>query len=87
MSLPPPLGKGEGYHLYRLNPDKSCTEINLLLKSDGSYAKVSEGLIRDTVFDDRFVEPGRTYSYATTAVKQDRESGYSNVAVVTISSP
>ena len=66
----PPVG-GEGYNLYRLNPDGSCTKIN-------------GALIGSTVYEDRFVELGKTYSYAAKAVKQNSETGPSNVVEVSI---
>lgn len=69
LSTPPAVG--EGYNLYRLNPDGSCTKIN------GS-------LIRGTVLEDRFVELGNTYRYGAKAVKQNSESDPSNVVEVTI---
>jgi hypothetical protein len=43
----PPVGD-EGYNLYRLNPDESCTKLN-------------GALIGGTVYEDRFVELGKTY--------------------------
>lgn len=85
MALSTPLADHEGYNLYRLNPDGSCTKINLFrLNPDGSYTKSNEGLVRSTVLEDRFVELGKKYRYAATAVKQNIESGPSNVAEVTI---
>jgi hypothetical protein len=85
VSLSTPLADSEGYNLYRLNPDGSCTKINLYsLNSDGSYTKSNEGLVRGSVLEDRFVELGKTYRYAATAVKQQSESGFSNVVEVTI---
>jgi hypothetical protein len=74
VSLSSPLGKGEGYNLYRLNPDGSCTKIN-------------GELIRGTVFEDWYVEVGKTYRYGAKAVKQNNESSPSNVVPVTITSP
>jgi hypothetical protein len=71
VSLSAPPVRGEGYNLYRLNPDGSCTKIN-------------GALIGVTVYEDRFVELGKTYRYATKAVKQDSETGSSNVVEVTI---
>jgi hypothetical protein len=76
-SLSSPLGDGEGYNLYRLNPDCSCTKIN-------------ENVIKDSVNEDASVEPGRTYRYAATAVTKKKkgntsiqeESGPSNVVEV-----
>ncbi len=85
VSLSTPLADSEGYNLYRLNPDGSCTKINLYrLNPDGSYTKSNEGLVRSTVLEDRFVELGKAYRYAATAVKQNIESGPSNVVEVTI---
>ena len=62
---------GEGYNLYRQNPDGSCTQIN-------------GALIGGLVYEDRFVELGKTYRYAAKAVKKNVESDFSNVAEVTI---
>jgi len=72
VSLSTPPVYGEGYNLYRLNPDSSCTKIN------------GDGLIPDTVYEDRFVELGKTYRYAAKAVKQNRESGPSNIVEVSV---
>ena len=72
-SLLPSPGPGEGYNVYRLNPDNSCTKIN------GNVP------INSTAAVDPAVELGQTYSYAVRAFKQNTESqGASNVAVVTI---
>jgi len=71
VSLSPLPVNGEGYNLYRLNPDGSCTKIN-------------GALIGGTVYEDRFVELGKTYRYAAKAVKQSSESGPSNVIEVSI---
>jgi hypothetical protein len=71
VSLSTPPADGEGYNLYRLNPDGSCTKIN------GT-------LIRGTVYEDRFVELGKTYRYGAKAVKQNSESGPSNVAQASV---
>jgi hypothetical protein len=71
VSLSTPPADGEGYNLYRLNPDGLCTKIN-------------ETLIRGTVYEDRFVELGRTYRYGAKAVKQNSESGLSNVAQASV---
>ena len=71
VSLSTPPVDGEGYNLYRLNPDGSCTKINGVL-------------VGGTVYEDRFVELGKTYRYAATAVKQSSESGPSNVVEVPI---
>jgi hypothetical protein len=71
VSLSTPPAAGEGYNLYRLNPDGSCTKINGVL-------------IRDTVYEDRFVELGKTYRYGAKAVKQDSESGPSNVVQASV---
>lgn len=70
-SLSTPLRDGEGYNLYRLNPDGSCTRVN------GT-------LIRRLDYEDRWVEPGKTYRYATKAVKKNIESGPSNVVEVSV---
>jgi hypothetical protein len=70
-SLSTPLVNGEGYNLYRLNPDGSCTKVN-------------GALIGGTVNEDRFVELGKTYRYAATAVKQNTESAPSNVIEVSV---
>lgn len=71
VSLSTPLADGEGYNLYRLNLDGSCTKIN-------------GALIRGTVYEDRFVELGKTYLYGAKAVKQNKESGPSNVAPASV---
>jgi hypothetical protein len=71
LSLSTPPAAGEGYNLYRLNPDGSCTKIN-------------GALIRGTVYEDRFVELGKTYRYGAKAVKQNSESAPSNVAQVSV---
>ena len=81
VSLSNPPGRGEGYNVYRLNPDGSCTKLNeYVLNPDGSYKKVNEDLIRSTVLEDWFVELGKIYRYAATAVKPGSESDFSNVA-------
>ncbi len=73
-SLLPSPAPGEGYNVYRLNSDNSCTKIN------GSVPIVS------TTAVDPAVELGKTYYYAVRAFKQNTESrDASNVAVVTIS--
>ena len=72
-SLSRPPAPGEGYNLYRLNPDGSCVTLN-------------QDLIHGTVYEDVFVEMGTTYRYAATAVKQYRESNLSNVETVSIPS-
>lgn len=41
-------------------------------------------LIDGSVYEDRFVEPGKTYRYAAKAVKQGSESGPSNVIEVSV---
>lgn len=88
VSLSNPPALGEGYNVYRFNPDGSCTKLNpYFLKPDGSYAKVNEDLIGSTVVEDWFVEPDKTYRYAVTAVKQNSESGASNAAEVKIPVP
>ena len=74
VSLSSPPGRCEGYNLYRLNPDGSCTKIN-------------GELIRGTVYEDWYVEVGKSYRYGAKAVKQNNESGPSNVVPVTISPP
>jgi hypothetical protein len=71
VSLSTPPAAGEGYNLYRLNPDGSCTRIN-------------GAPIRDTVYEDRFVELGKTYRYGAKAVKRNRESGPSNVTQASV---
>lgn len=71
QSLSTPPAGGEGYNLYRLNPDGSCTKIN-------------GALIGGTVYEDRFVERGKTYRYAAKAVKQNSETGPSNMVEVSI---
>jgi hypothetical protein len=71
VSLSNPPAKNEGYNVYRLNPDRSCTKIN-------------EDLIRDTDTKDGSVELGKTYSYGARAVKRNRESKPSNVVEVSI---
>ena len=71
VSLSTPLVDGEGYNLYRLNPDGSCTKVN-------------GALIGSTVCEDRFVELGKTYRYAAKAVKQNSESGPSDVVEVSV---
>jgi len=72
-SLLPSPASGEGYNVYRLNPDNSCTKIN------GSVP------VQSTTAVDPAVELGKTYSYAVRAFKQNTESrGASNVAIVTI---
>jgi hypothetical protein len=60
-SLSSPPGDGEGYNLYRLNPDCSCVKLQTMLKG--------------TINDDSSVERGQTYRYATTAVRQKQEKG------------
>ena len=85
VSLSTPPGLDEGYNVYRLNPDGSCTKVDLyVLKMDGSYQKVNEGPIRATVLEDWFVEADKIYRYAARAVKQSRESDISNVSEVKI---
>jgi hypothetical protein len=85
VSLSTPPGSGEGYKVYRLNPDGSCTKLNLyVFKPNGSYEKVNDDLIRATVLEDWFVEADKIYRYGATAVKQNSESGVSNVADVKI---
>ncbi len=85
VSLSTPPGPDEGYNVYRLNPDGSCTKVDLyVLRADGSYEKVNEGLIRGTVLEDWFVEADKIYRYAARAVKQSKESDISNVAEVKI---
>lgn len=69
LSMPPVAG--EGYNLYRLNPDGSCTKVN-------------GALIGGTVYEDWFVEPGKTYRYAAKAFKQNSESGLSDVVEVSV---
>jgi hypothetical protein len=49
-----------------------------------SCTKIDGALMRDTVYKDRFVELGKRYRYAVKAVKQNRESGPSNVVEVFI---
>jgi hypothetical protein len=71
VSLSTPPADGEGYNLYRLNPDGSCTKVN-------------RALIRGTVYEDRFVELGKIYRYAARAVKRDKESSPSNVIEVSV---
>jgi hypothetical protein len=70
-SLSTPSVTGEGYNLYRHNPDGSCTQIN-------------GALIGGTVYEDRFVELGKIYRYAARAVKRNTESGPSNVVEVSV---
>ncbi len=72
VSLATPLAVGEGYNVYRLNPDDSCTKIN------GSV------LISGTTAQDPAVELGKTYSYGVRALQQNVESNSSNVVVVKI---
>jgi hypothetical protein len=71
VSLSNPLANGEGYNLYRLNPDGSCTKMNATL-------------IQGTSYQDHFVELGKTYHYTTKAVNRKGESGPSNVVEVSI---
>ena len=72
-SLLPSPAPGDGYNVYRLNPDNSCTKIN------GSVP------VNSTTAVDSAVELGKTYSYAIRAFKQNTESrDASNVAIVTI---
>jgi hypothetical protein len=71
VSLATPLANGEGYNLYRLNPDGSCTKTNATL-------------IQGTSYQDHFVELGKTYHYTTKAVNRKGESGPSNVVEVSI---
>jgi len=47
-SLSTPPVNGEGYNIYRHNPDGSCTQIN-------------RALIGGTIYEDRYVELGKTY--------------------------
>jgi len=71
VSLSTPLVDGEGYNVYRLNADGSCTKINGVL-------------VRGSVYEDRFVELGKTYRYTAKAVKQNSESDPSNVVEVAV---
>lgn len=71
VSLSTPSVDGEGYNVYRLNPDGSCTKVN-------------GALIGGTVYEDWFVEPGKTYRYAAKAFKQNSESGLSDVVEVSV---
>ena len=73
VSLSSPLAVGEGYNLYRENPDGSCTKLN---------AKP----INATVYEDHSVKLGQSYRYAVKAVKHNTESGPSEVIDVTIPS-
>ena len=70
-SLSTPPITGEGYNLYRQNPDGSCTQLN-------------GAPIGGLVYEDRFVELGQTYRYAARAVKRNAESGPSNVIEVSV---
>ncbi len=71
VSLSPTFVAGEGYNLYRLNPDGSCVKVN-------------NSLIQGTLYEDQFVELGKTYRYAAKAVKHNHQSGSSNIVEVVI---
>jgi len=64
---------GQGYNLYRLNPDGSCMKIKEQLEQP--------------VYVDCSVEPGQTYRYVATALKQKCESEPSNVVEVLVPQP
>ena len=72
VSLSAPLAVDEGYNVYRLNPDGSCTKIN------------GGELVRETNATDVAVELGDDYSYAVTAFKQNSESKASIPVTVSI---
>ena len=61
VSLSSPLAPDEGYNVYRLNPNRSCTKLN-------------DKPVRDTTMVDSAVELGNDYGYAVTALKQNSES-------------
>jgi hypothetical protein len=71
LSIPP--ASGDGYNLYRLNPDGSCTKLNT-------------EPIRTTVYEDRYVKLGQSYRYVAKAIKRNSESIASGVVEVTIPS-
>lgn len=73
VSLSTPPAAGDGYNLYRLNPDGSCNKLNV-------------DPIPATAYQDRYVKPGKHYRYAATAVKHKIESGPSDAIEVTIPS-
>lgn len=71
-SLSTPLAVGEGYNLYRHNPDDSCTKLN------------GDALIMGTSTEDLAVDLGKQYGYAVTAFKQNMESKPSEPVIVAI---
>ena len=72
VSLSSPLAADEGYNVYRLNPDKSCTKIT------------GGAPVKDTTMQDSDVALGQDYSYAVTALKQNLESKTSIPVTVSI---
>ena len=79
VSLKGPPDPGDGYNIYRFNPDgaSSCTKINW------------DGLIMKTFYTDEFVELGKTYRYAARAFKASMEKPESECTsnVVEVSIP
>ncbi len=73
VSLSSPLASGEGYNVYRRNPDGSCTKLNA-------------EPIRATVYEDDSVKLGQSYRYVVKAVRHNAESSPSEVIDVTIPS-
>jgi hypothetical protein len=73
LAWEPSLSQVIGYNAYRS------------LSPGGPYAKLNSDLISGTAYTDLDVKSGQTYYYVTTAVdSEQRESGYSNQAAVTI---
>ncbi len=61
VSLSTPPARGDGYNVYRVDPDGSCLRLNAVP-------------ITGTAYEDVYVDLGNNYRYAVKAIKHNIES-------------